>query len=46
MSTGTIIEAVLIGTMLIGLPLLCWRDPAGFYAAEARRREIEQEDMR
>jgi hypothetical protein len=36
---SVIIELLIIITMLVGLPLLCWIDPAGHYAAEVRRRQ-------
>lgn len=41
MSPATIVEVIIILAVFIGLPILCWRDPGGFYAAEVARRRSE-----
>jgi hypothetical protein len=39
MSPAAIVEIVMVLAVLIGLPILCYLDPAGHYAAEVKRRQ-------
>jgi hypothetical protein len=35
---AAVIEGILCAAPFVGVPLLCWLDPAGHYAAEVKRR--------
>ena len=41
MSAAVVVEILLILGVFVGLPVLCYFDPAGLGAAEARRRAEE-----
>ena len=40
MSAATIVEIVIVLAVFIGLPILCYVDPAGHLAAERRKRGL------
>lgn len=40
MSAAAIVETLMVLVVFIGLPILCWIDPAGHLAAERRKRGL------
>ena len=41
MSADVVVEVVMILAIFVGLPILCYLDPAGHYATELKRRQSE-----
>jgi len=41
---GHVIEGALCVAPFVGIPVLCWLDPAGHYAAEVSRRQAERQE--